>query len=186
MLNHFLHVNKIWNTTPNVYDDLSDDICHMPFPSQLLPLQVRVLHNILKHVITPRKGHDEVTHLDVRLLDCIIRHQQVNLGYVIMRHTLSTTKVSSILLFYGSIITKILQHSRVPLGESFYEKSKKLSGKVIIALGFHRRNKEWAKTTSIKTQDTLVAPKCDKVLNDVYSIDQLPDSRLGASSQKPC
>lgn len=38
MLNHFLHVNEIWNTTPNVYGDLSDDICHMSFPSQLLPL----------------------------------------------------------------------------------------------------------------------------------------------------
>lgn len=38
MLNHFLHVNEIWNTTHNVYGDLSDDICHMPFPSQLLPL----------------------------------------------------------------------------------------------------------------------------------------------------
>lgn len=38
MLNHFLYVNEIWNTTPNVYGDLSDDICHMPFPSQLLPL----------------------------------------------------------------------------------------------------------------------------------------------------
>ncbi|KAK9214612.1 hypothetical protein WN944_006605 [Citrus x changshan-huyou] len=38
--------------------------------------EVRVLHNILQHVITPRKGHvDEVTRLDVRLLDCIIRHR---------------------------------------------------------------------------------------------------------------
>lgn len=166
MLNHFLYVNEIWNTTPNVYGDLSNDICHMPFPSQLLPLQVRVLHNILQHVITPRKGHvDEVTRLDVRLLDCIICHRQVNLGYVIMRHILSTSKVSNMLFFYGSIITRILQHSRVPLCESFYEKSKKLSGKVIIALGFHMRNKEWVKTTFIKNQDTLVAPKCDKVLN---------------------
>lgn len=102
-----------------------------------------------------------------------------------MRHILSTSKVSNILFFYRSIITRILHHSRVPLCESFYEKSKKLSGKVIIALGFHMRNKEWVKTTFIKNQDTLVAPKCDKVLNDVYSIDQLPDSRLGASSQKP-
>ena len=48
--------------------DLINDICNSPFRSQLLPFQVRILHIILQHIITPRKGHsDEVTRLDVGL-----------------------------------------------------------------------------------------------------------------------
>ena len=42
--------------------DFSDEIFLLPFRSQLLPLQVRILHTILQHIVTPRKGHlDEVT-----------------------------------------------------------------------------------------------------------------------------
>ena len=53
--------------------DLSDDICALPFRSQLLPLQVRILHTILQHIIMPRKCHsDEVMRLDVGLLDSLI------------------------------------------------------------------------------------------------------------------
>ena len=53
--------------------DFSDDICTLPFRSQLLPLQVCILHTILQHIITHRKGHsNEVTRLDVGLLDSFI------------------------------------------------------------------------------------------------------------------
>lgn len=85
MFNHFLHVNVVRNICKQ--KDLSDDICHHPFCSQLLPLQVRVLHNIFHNIITLKKGHtNEVTHLGVGLLDCIFRRRLVNLRYVIMRH----------------------------------------------------------------------------------------------------
>ena len=59
----------------NIYrrQDLSDDICNLHFRSQLLPLQARILHTILQHIITPKKGHlDEVTRLEVGLLDSLI------------------------------------------------------------------------------------------------------------------
>ena len=38
--------------------DLSDEICLLPFRSQLLPLQIRILHTILQHIVTPRKGYE--------------------------------------------------------------------------------------------------------------------------------
>ena len=42
--------------------DLSDDLCSLSFRSQLLPFQVRILHSILQHMVTPRQGRsDEVT-----------------------------------------------------------------------------------------------------------------------------
>lgn len=67
--------------------DLFEDICTLPFQSQLLTLQVRILHTILQYIITSRKGHsDEVTLLDVRLLDSLIPGRPINLGYIIVRH----------------------------------------------------------------------------------------------------
>lgn len=45
--------------------DLTNDICALPFHSQLLNLQVRILHTILQHIVTPKKGHsDEMARLD--------------------------------------------------------------------------------------------------------------------------
>ena len=45
-------------------EDLSYETCHFPFRSQLLPLQVCILHIILQYLVTPKKGHsDEVTGL---------------------------------------------------------------------------------------------------------------------------
>ena len=89
--------------------ELNYETCHLPFRSQLLPLQVRILHTILQHIVTPRKGHsDEVTRLDVSLLDSLISGRPIHIGYVIIRHMLSTLAVNHRLLPYGSIITKIL------------------------------------------------------------------------------
>ena len=36
------------------------------------------------------------------------------------------------------------------------------------------------KTKNSKNRDTLIAPEDDQMLNDIYSLDQLPDFRLGA------
>lgn len=88
--NCFSHVDAVRNISQ--CRNLSDDICSLPFRSQLLPMQVR----ILQHIVTPRKGHsDEVTCLDVGLLDCLLRRRPVNLGYVILHHMLSTPTVNN-------------------------------------------------------------------------------------------
>lgn len=84
-----------------------------------------------------------------------------------------------------SIITRILRHFILPLYKSVYKESEKLGGETISTIGFHKRNEEWVKTTSIKNQDTLVAPEDDRVLNDVYSANQLLDFWLGARAQDP-
>ncbi|KAH9668541.1 hypothetical protein KPL70_021452 [Citrus sinensis] len=95
--------------------ELSDEICLLPFRSQLLPLQIRILHTILQHIVTPRNGHsDEVTRLDVALLDSLLTDRPINLGYIIVRHMLSTPAVNHRLLPYGSIITKILRRFELP------------------------------------------------------------------------
>ncbi|KAH9724959.1 hypothetical protein KPL70_007685 [Citrus sinensis] len=103
----FVHPDGVWNICR--HRDLTNDICALPFQSQLLPLQVRILHTILQHIVTPRKCHsDEVTRMDVGLLDSLLEGRPINLGYVILRHMLSTPVVNHRLLSYGSIISKIL------------------------------------------------------------------------------
>lgn len=70
---------------------------------------MRILHTILQHIVTFRKGHsDELARMDVGLLDSLLERRLINLGYVILRHMLSTPGVNHQLLPYGSIISKIL------------------------------------------------------------------------------
>lgn len=91
--------------------DITSDVCALHFRLQLLFLQVRILHTILQHIVTPRKGFsDEVTRMNVRLLESLIEKRPINLGYVIFRHMLSTPGVNHRLLPYSSIISKILRH----------------------------------------------------------------------------
>ena len=167
--------------------DLSYDICVVPFRSQLLPLQVRILHTILQHIIRPRKGHsDEVTRLNVGLLDSLISGQPINLGYVIVRHMLSTPSVNHCLLLYGSIISKILRRFKVPLRDAGYMETKRIGPEAMTSIGFSRRNGKWIETATSKNRDTLITLEDNRVLNDVYSPDQLLDFRLGADPPPLC
>ncbi|KAH9703924.1 hypothetical protein KPL70_011269 [Citrus sinensis] len=116
--------------------DLSDEICMLPFRSQLLPLQVRILHSILQHIVTPRKGHsDEVTRLDVALLDSLLTDRPINLGYIIVRHMLSTPAVNHRLLPYGSIITKILRRFEVPLLDTGHMETRRIGPEAMTNTG---------------------------------------------------
>ena len=42
------------------------------------------------------------------------------------------------------------------------------------------------KITSSKNEDTLLAPEDDRLLNNIYSIDQFLEFRLGARPRVPC
>ncbi|KAH9751164.1 hypothetical protein KPL71_014169 [Citrus sinensis] len=117
--------------------------------SQLLPFQVRILHIILQHMVTPRQGHtDEVTRLDVGLLDSLIRR-------------------------------------RVPITEPVYLETRKLGREIISVIKFFKKRGKSEKTISSKNEDTLLAPEDDRMLNDVYSEDKLPDFCLGARPRVP-
>ena len=56
-------INYPWFSLENVVRkicqrrDLSSAFCRSPLKSQALPLQTRILHYVLHHVITPRSGH---------------------------------------------------------------------------------------------------------------------------------
>ncbi|KAL2470972.1 Uncharacterized protein Adt_39108 [Abeliophyllum distichum] len=77
-----------------------------------LTLTCRVLHNIIAHIIVPRKGHhDEVNHYDVFLLDSILLGRKLDFPYIMIQHmnsVLSGTRPKA--LPYGMILTKIFEH----------------------------------------------------------------------------
>ena len=145
----FSHVDRVCNICRR--RDLSNEICNLLFRSQLLPLKVRILRTILQHIVTPKKDHsDEVTRLDVGLLDSLILDRPINLGYVIVRHMLSTPAVNHRLLPYGSIITKLLRHFEVPLLDTGYIKTRRISLEAMTSNDFSMKNEEWIKTKNSK------------------------------------
>ena len=118
--------------------DLSTAFCNSPLKSQALPLQTRILHYVLHHVITPRADHaDEVSRLDVAILDCILEERVLNIGYIILHHMLSTPNLAKRSLPYANIITRILKYFRVPITEPISLNSRELSDESIANLGYY-------------------------------------------------
>ncbi|XP_052297087.1 extensin-like [Citrus sinensis] len=58
--------------------------------------------------------------------------------------------------------------------------TRRIGLEAMTSINFSRKNGQWIKTKNSKNQDTLIAPEDDRVLNDVYTPDQLPDFRLRA------
>ncbi|KAL2542262.1 Uncharacterized protein Adt_03240 [Abeliophyllum distichum] len=88
--------------------------------TNLLTLTCRVLHNIIAHIIVPRKGHhDEVNHYDVFLLDSILLGRKQDFPYIMLQHmnsVLSSTRPK--VLPYGMILTKVFEHFGVSVHDS--------------------------------------------------------------------
>ncbi|KAL2526908.1 Uncharacterized protein Adt_11962 [Abeliophyllum distichum] len=97
---------------------------HFKTPARLstnqLTLTCRVLHNIIAHIIVPRKGYlDEVNHYDVFLLDSILLRRKLDFPYIMLQHmnsVLSGTRPKA--LPYSMILTKIFEHFGVSVHDS--------------------------------------------------------------------
>lgn len=91
--------------------DLSLKFCKSTLKSQALPLHMKILHNVLQHVISLKYRHgDAITYLDVYILDSILEGRVLNVGNIIVQHMLSTLCIGKRSLPFGSIITQILKH----------------------------------------------------------------------------
>ena len=67
--------------------------------------------------------------------------------------------------------------------EPVYVETKKLGREIISGIGFHLRQGKWIKVTSSKNDDTFLDD--NRMLNDVYSEDELPDFRLSTRPRAP-
>ncbi|KAL2492002.1 Uncharacterized protein Adt_27630 [Abeliophyllum distichum] len=84
-----------------------------------LTLSCRILHNIISHIIVPRKGHlDEVNHYDLFLLDSILVGEKLDFSYIMLNHMNTVHRGHRpMALPYGMIVTKIFQHFKVSFGD---------------------------------------------------------------------
>jgi hypothetical protein len=84
--------------------------------SQVLLLRPRILHRIIAHNIFPKKGHfDEVTFMNLCLIDYIIRGCQINLSYIMMRNLIMAHDQKQKSLSYGQCLTTIFIHFEILL-----------------------------------------------------------------------
>ncbi|KAH9753250.1 Integrase catalytic domain-containing protein [Citrus sinensis] len=125
---------------------------------------------------------DEVSHMDVALIDCILRRRPVNLGYTIIRTMLTIPALITRSLPYSHFITRILKYFDVPIQEPPCRPSKGIGDDAIFGLGFEWKNGTWVKFTENKF--TFLAPSDDQPLNAVVPADQLPVFSLSFRGQR--
>ena len=114
-----------------------------------------------------------------------LRGDLLTLDMLLRGHMLSTPTVNHCLLPYGSIISKILRHFDVPLLDAVYTQTKRIGWEAMTSIGFSRKNGQWIQTKNSKNWDTSIAPEDDRMLNNIYPPDQLPNFRLGAHPPPP-
>ncbi|KAH9705040.1 hypothetical protein KPL70_011720 [Citrus sinensis] len=135
--------------------------------------------------ICRRSGHaDEVSRLDVTILDCILEERVLNIGYIILHHMLSTPSLVKRSLIYASIITRILEYFCVPITEPISLNSRELGDDSIANLGFYWRDDRWYKDLRNK-KVTELAFTDHRFFNDVRPPNLLPDLSSPHLSRPP-
>ncbi|KAH9670880.1 hypothetical protein KPL70_017145 [Citrus sinensis] len=180
-IDDYIHVDAVRNICRR--SDLSVEDCTIHFRTQCLCLQTRFLLRIIQSIVLPRSGHlDEVSHMDVAMIDCILRGRPVDLGYSIVRTMLSIPALITRSLPYGHFITRILKFFEVPILEPSCRPSKGIRDEVIVGLGFEWKDGTWVKYSDNKF--TFLAPSDDRPLNVVIPADQLPVFSLSFRGQR--
>ncbi|KAH9688106.1 Integrase catalytic domain-containing protein [Citrus sinensis] len=180
-IDDYVHVDAVRNICRR--SDLSVEDCTIHFRTQCLCLQTRFLLRIIQSIVLPRSGHlDEVSHMDVAMIDCILIGRPVELGYSIVRTMLSIPALITRSLPYGHFITRILKFFEVPILEPSCRPSKGIGDEVIVGLGFEWKDGTWVKYSDNKF--TFLAPSDDRPLNAVIPADQLPVFSLSFRGQR--
>ena len=174
-------IDYLWFSIENVFrticrrHDMSSKFCRLPLKSQTLSLQIRILHYVLHHVITPTFAYaDEVNCLDVAILDCILESRVLIVDYIIFHHILSTPCLAKTSFPYASIITRILQYFLVPITEPTFLNSRELGDEAIANLGFYWKENRWYKDQRNK-KVSEIAPIDHRFFNDVLPPHLLPN-----------
>ncbi|KAH9658467.1 CCHC-type domain-containing protein [Citrus sinensis] len=149
-------------------------------PRKSLKLDSYVHVDVVRNIC--RRHLNEVSHMDVALIDCILRRRPVNLGYTIIQTMLTIPALITRSLPYGHFITRIIKYFDVPIQEPSCRPSKGIGDDVIFGLGFEWKNGTWVKFTENKF--TFLAPSDHRPLNAVVPADQLPVFSLSFRGQR--
>ena len=141
-LDSYVHVDAVSNICR--CNDLSVEDCTIHFRTQCLCLQTRILLRLIQSIVLSRSGHlDEVSHMDVALIDCILKRRPVNLGYTIIRTMLTIPTLITRSLPYSHFITRLLKYFDVLIQEPSCRPSKGIGDDAIFGLGFEWKNGTW-------------------------------------------
>lgn len=117
--------------------DLFFEVCTIHLHTQCLCVQSRVSLRILQIVVTPKLVYvNKIYHMDVALLDCILRGLLINIRYVITRHMLSILGMVNCSFHYDNFITRILNFFQVPIDEPNFNITNVIGDEIIYSLGF--------------------------------------------------
>lgn len=83
-----------------------------------LTLKARILHHMVGYNILPKAGHrDDVSSLEVFVVDSMLVGRRFNLGYMLIRHMADSRDHKTAFLPYGMILTEIFKHFKVPMDD---------------------------------------------------------------------
>ena len=77
----------------------------------------RVLHHMITWTISPRSNLNHVSHEDVFLIDAILQHQRVDVGYLVFRNLRRSIGRKDSHLYSGRLITGIFDFNDFDLNE---------------------------------------------------------------------
>lgn len=174
-IDDFDHVEAVRNIYRCI--DLIDEVCTLQFRTHCLYLKSRILLCINYNIVPLRSGNlDEVSHMDVVLIDSIFRYCLVDFGYTIFHHMLSIPILPTRSFPYSYYITRILQYFQVSINKPSFKLSKSIVDEMICGLRFEWYNRKWEKFQYNKS--TFLAFNDDHPLNAMVPTDQLPNFSL--------
>ena len=85
-------------------------------PSHSLIVLSCVLQHMISYIFIPKEGHwDDVSFLEVFLVDSILTERKINMGYIIFQHMKACSLSKDSVLSYAMFITKIVKYFNVNL-----------------------------------------------------------------------
>jgi hypothetical protein len=108
--------------------------------SQYLLLRPKILHHIITYNILPKKRYyDEVTFMDIYLIDYMIRGYCINLSYIMMNHVIMAHNKKQKSLPYGQCLTTVIEYFDILLTNmerNLYSKAMEIDNRTLNKMGY--------------------------------------------------
>ena len=114
-------------TWPNILGfvpfDAIEHLCEVPVGHGLrkpnahsLSIKCSILHHIITFSIIQPGGHkEELSYLEVFLVDSLLMSRRVNLGYIMLNHMIASCESTDRVLPYGHFLTKVFREFSLDL-----------------------------------------------------------------------
>ena len=119
---------KIWPNIPGfVVSEVIQHLCNISGAhgtakpnAQSLSLESIFLHHIITYSFIPRGVHkDDVSHLEVFLVDSILVRRQINLGLIVINHIMTCCQSTTQVLPYGRFLMKVFKEFGLDVDPQF-------------------------------------------------------------------